>query len=119
MYIPKRYGQSRTDSCPFCDRQATNLNSQGIPVCVKHRNAKLSDMRCACGELLDIRQGKFGVFFSCMSCGSQSMSKVFSINEVKYVSGTPKQETPSAPKKNFNRRKPKEITIRSDDPRFF
>jgi hypothetical protein len=82
MYIPKRYGQGLTERCPFCKRQATSKNSQGIPVCREHKSSTIGEMRCACGQYLDLRQGKFGVFFSCLSCGSVSRSKVFEFNDV-------------------------------------
>jgi len=57
-----------------------------VTVCRGHKNAVLNDMRCICGEYLDIKKGKYGYFFLCMNCGPQNAKKVFSINEVKDVS---------------------------------
>ena len=65
----KIYGQSRIDACPFCKKQSTTVNSQGLPVCQKHKDAQLPDMKCVCGDYLDIRRGKFGPYFYCMNCG--------------------------------------------------
>ncbi|MFH1849955.1 MAG: hypothetical protein ABH879_07290 [archaeon] len=99
----KRYGDSRIDRCPFCGQQALTMNSQGIPVCIAHKGEELTDLRCACGEYLDVRKGKFGVFFSCFNCGAKSLRKVLEMNPPK-----PRVE-----------KKPQEFIVRSDDPRFF
>ena len=124
MYIPKRYGQSRVDKCPFCGKQATISNAQGVPVCAAHKDSVLKDLKCVCGEYLDIRNGKFGAYFNCINCGNMNMRKALEINEVK-SEGKPK-EIPESPseriedyKKSQNTKKPKETTIRSDDPDYF
>lgn len=104
MGTRKTFGQSRIDRCPFCNKQCTTINKQGISVCREHKNAVLNEMRCICGEYLEIRKGKYGYFFYCMNCGNQSPKKVFSINTVKDVSRRPKKT------------EKKEITIKSDDP---
>ena len=62
MYIPKRYGESRTENCPFCDSRATTTNDQNVPVCMKHKNKLLDDLKCVCGRWLDLKDGKFGCF---------------------------------------------------------
>jgi hypothetical protein len=80
--------------CPFCNGNALRENSQGVPVCLQHKDSDLPDMKCSCGEWLDIRKGKYGVFFSCMSCGAKSLSKILSINK---IADTRK---PDAPKKS-------------------
>ena len=111
MYIPKKYGQSRIDKCPFCQKQATAISRQKIPVCAAHKEEMLDDLRCICGSALDILHGKFGVFFSCMKCGNMNLRKVLEFNSVK----------PKMKKETFSQKgtKPKEITVRSDDPRYF
>lgn len=81
MRIPKRYGESKVDRCPFCDEQATAVNKQGVPVCRNHTKKELGIMRCVCGEILDIKQGKYGVFFTCMNCGTMNMRKALEINQ--------------------------------------
>ena len=115
MYIPKRYGESRKDGCPFCGKQAMTKNIQTLPVCVEHKNSELGSMKCACGSYLDIRNGKFGAFFTCINCGAISMSKAFEINTVIDVSA----KTKSQPKIQDIKKTKKEIEIRSDDPNFF
>ena len=116
MYIPKRYGQSKIDRCPFCQKQSTIINKQDVPVCHEHKNELLDDLKCACGSVLDIQKGKFGVFFSCMKCGNMSMRKMLEINTIK-----PRMKTYS--KSNFeNNSKSADkqtMTVRNDDPRYF
>lgn len=110
MYIPKRYGEARLDACPFCGKRATLLNQQKIPVCVEHKKNALNNLKCACGNYLDIRQGKFGVFFTCIACGAVSLSKALELNP---VDKTQTQKTEN--KKVFDKNK----VVRSDDPMFF
>jgi hypothetical protein len=86
MKLPKRYGQSRIEKCPFCGKTATVQNKQGFPVCRDHKGAVMNDMKCACGEYLDIKQGKYGVFFLCINCGPVNVRKAFELNEVRDVS---------------------------------
>jgi len=110
MYIPKKYGQSKTDRCPFCQRHATAMNSQKVPVCQLHKEEVLDNLRCVCGSYLEIMHGKFGVFFSCMKCGNMNLNKVMEINAIK-----PRMKHENLSKKS----QPKEMTVRSDDPRYF
>ncbi len=126
MYIPKRYGMSKIDCCPFCQKHATTTNSQKVPVCAAHKQDLLNDLKCICGSTLDILNGKFGVFFLCMKCGNISLKKVLEFNDVK-----PKAKEASAQRfsnnssnnhRPNNQRQPterKEIIVRSDDPRYF
>ncbi len=113
MHIPKRYGQSKIDRCPFCGKQATLQNSQGIPVCTQHNASTLKDMKCLCGEWLDIRQGKFGPYFNCPRCGNVNFRKAMEMNPL--AKSLPQQErghdSPPAAKKPS----PREITVRSDE----
>ncbi|MFC1753392.1 hypothetical protein ACFL96_08370 [Thermoproteota archaeon] len=81
MRIPKRYGQSKINKCPFCGIQATFQNPQKIPVCRKHKDFSLSEMRCVCGEPLDLMTGKFGPYFQCMNCGNINFRKGMEMNE--------------------------------------
>lgn len=87
MYIPKRYGQSKVDKCPFCGKQSITSNKQGVPVCLKHKTEYL-ELKCLCGDWLDIRSGKWGPFCTCIKCGALSFSKALSINPA------PKPKTP-------------------------
>jgi len=116
MRIPKRYGQSHTDSCPFCGKTATTQSCEKVPVCLKHRDSRLPAMKCVCGEYLDLRTGKFGAYFNCMRCGNVSFSKAMEMNvipdDVKVVDKSPKE---TVEKKEY---KPREITVRSDEVDF-
>ena len=129
MFIPKKYGQSKVDSCPFCGKQAISLNRQSVPVCLNHKEDQLEDLKCVCGETLDILKGKFGVFFKCIKCGNMNLRKVMEFNTIKSkgnfknneyekyhdANSSDKSENTS---KSFNKTKT-EITVRSDDPRYF
>ncbi|MFP4424031.1 MAG: hypothetical protein ACLFP2_02245 [Candidatus Woesearchaeota archaeon] len=148
MRIPKRYGESKVDKCPFCSERAIAMNKQGIPVCRKHTDRELGLMRCICGEILDLKHGKYGPFFTCMSCGPINMRKALEINssdvgyKVKINSKNSRSNQTSDSKPNSkvnstnvnprpqrtsstdssNKRYPitmKEEYIRSDDPRYF
>lgn len=88
----KIYGQNSNAACLFCSKPATTKNDQGVPVCKEHSKAILNDFKCACGEYLDIRESKYGVFFTCMNCGPVSMKKALSINEVHDESKIPSVE---------------------------
>ncbi|MBI2654187.1 hypothetical protein HYX02_05255 [Candidatus Woesearchaeota archaeon] len=109
MHISKKYGQSKVDECPFCRKQATTMNRQAVPVCSKHKEELLDGMKCVCGSELEVLNGKFGVFFSCMKCGNMNMRKVLELNAVK-----PKMQNLSQKTRSGG-----EITVRSDDPRYF
>ncbi len=114
MFIPKRYGQSRIDKCPFCQKHATALNKQKVPVCTIHREEALGDLRCVCGSALEMLHGKFGVFFSCIKCGNINLRKVLEFNAVK-----PKMNNKNLSQTNEKTQVKKEMTVRSDDPRYF
>ena len=38
------------------------------------------DLKCICGEWLDIKNGKYGPYFFCMQCGNISFSKAIEVN---------------------------------------
>ena len=98
----KQYGESQIDRCPFCNKQALSLNNQKIPVCRDHKSREITAV-CVCGALLDMKKGKYGPFFVCASCGPQSLKKVLSVNSQEVV----------------EKKEKKEITVRSDDARYF
>lgn len=121
MYIPKKYGSSKIDSCPFCKKTAIAKNSQKIPVCLAHKEKNLPEMKCACGKYLSMMEGKFGVFFNCMSCGNKSLSKVLAMNpSIEVKSTAPEKPTyQKMESRNTNPSKPsqkekKEVTVTSD-----
>jgi len=114
-YIPKRYGESKVDKCPFCLQSAFLTNGQGIPVCKTHQDAELGEMKCICDETLEMKMGKFGVFFTCINCGPTNMRKVLEINVVKDISKKAVIRVHQAKQPAQQ----KTMTIRSDDPRYF
>lgn len=124
MYIPKRYGESKIENCPFCGRQALLINEQGLPVCKDHKERILPELKCLCGKYLLMQKGKFGVYFNCMNCGNINMKKALETNDIKIIEAMP-TKTPES--KNFesikessnSRKEPSNITIRSDDPDYF
>jgi hypothetical protein len=128
MYIPKRYGESRIDSCPFCGRQALIKNSQGIAVCTNHKDKKLDNMKCMCGENLLMQEGKFGVFFNCFKCGNINLRRALEINSDRISRNIniqketkPNNNNNNTIKTNNNKDKRETTiqTVRSDDPRYF
>ncbi len=75
MRIPKRYGQSKVNNCPFCGKVAIVNNDQGIPVCQDHRDKTIPAIRCYCGKYLELCKGKYGPYFRCTDCGNISFAK--------------------------------------------
>ena len=117
MYIPKKYGLSKVDKCPFCGLNAVVKNDQGVPVCQKHKGLKLDDLKCVCGSWLELHSGKWGPYFRCMNCGNINFKKGLEMNpgvQVKQKAEVKKKET-----KEEVFEKPKEIRITSDDVEFF
>jgi hypothetical protein len=76
----KVYADEKVSHCPFCGGAAIMKNLQKVPVCAKHKDAVLEDMKCACGGYLDIMQGKFGPFFVCPNCNIISYKKGLDMN---------------------------------------
>jgi hypothetical protein len=113
MYIPKRYGQSKIESCPFCQKQAVAHNSQGIPVCSQHRDEKLQDIKCACGSWLELKIGKWGPYFQCIRCGNINFKKAMEMN------APSKATTPSQDKLDIKKNAKNETVVRSDELDFF
>ena len=114
MFIPKKYGQSKIDKCPFCQKQATSLNSQDVPVCPSHKEEILDDLKCVCGSTLEILHGKFGVFFKCLECGSMNLRKALEFNMIKT-----RMKDDKSLNKTIDSQGKTTITVRSDDPRYF
>jgi len=112
MYIPKRYGQSKVDLCPFCRKAATTKNSQQVPVCYVHKASVLKDLTCFCGDLLELKDGKYGIYFSCTNCGNINIKKALEMNPE--LGKEPKMEEKTESKTKESKEK-KEITITSDD----
>jgi len=118
--IPKRYGQSRKDVCPFCGKNALTINKQHIPVCNNHKTSTLDEMKCICGEILELKSGKYGIYFTCIDCGNINSLKVFETNKVENSKDSPqkRRETFREKRKRRNVFEPPE-TVTSNDPRYF
>ncbi|MBD3309991.1 hypothetical protein GF351_02115 [Candidatus Woesearchaeota archaeon] len=82
MYRKKIYGRSKESKCPFCDSTASAMNNQGILVCQRHIKDELKNLKCMCGEPLDIMQGKWGPYFRCINCGNISYKKGLEANSL-------------------------------------
>jgi hypothetical protein len=112
MYIPKRYGQSKAILCPFCKKDAITKNRQQVPVCSTHKNSLLKEFTCFCGETLELKDGKFGIYFSCINCGNINLKKALEMNPDLGYEPEVKDKTSSNETKTKVR---KEITITSDE----
>ena len=115
MFIPKKYGHGKIDKCPFCQKQATAMNSQDVPVCSGHKGEVLDELKCVCGSALEMLHGKFGIFFKCINCGNINLRKAMEFNTIK---ARVKEENPYL-NKTINSHGKTTITVRSDDPRYF
>lgn len=82
MRYKKVYGQSKVELCPFCSKQATVQNKEGLLVCPQHRNEEMPTVRCTCGDYLELRSGKFGPYFNCIQCGNISFAKGMELKEM-------------------------------------
>jgi len=71
----KIYGAEKIDVCPFCTKRAVTKSTQGIPTCQDHKAQKLLDVKCICGQYLDLLEGKWGPYFRCEHCGNISFKK--------------------------------------------
>ncbi len=52
--------------CVKCGTTATIYNKQGVPVCSRHRETKVSAPFCPeCSSIMTLREGKYGKFWGC------------------------------------------------------
>lgn len=86
MFRKKVYGSYKVELCPFCSKTSTTKNGQGISVCQRHKKAELLDLKCACGDWLDLKVGKYGPYFSCFKCGIVKYQKGLEINDYPIIS---------------------------------
>lgn len=71
------------EKCIVCGATCTTYNSQQLPVCKEHANYEILDLRCPyCKSYLDVRKGKYGSFFTCISCGTITVHKLKSFGNV-------------------------------------
>tara|TARA_Y100000310_G_scaffold34162_1_gene32294 strand:+ start:662 stop:1024 length:363 start_codon:yes stop_codon:yes gene_type:complete len=118
MYIPKRYGQSKVNNCPFCGKTAIAKNSQKIPVCEKHKKTKLVELKCICGEWLDLNSSKWGAYFRCINCGNINFKKGLEMNPDLKFESEEKKDVFEKIKPAIKKKEPKEIVVRSDEVDF-
>jgi hypothetical protein len=119
MRYRKVYGQSKIDACPFCGKQAVTENPEGVPVCIAHKAKRMPAMKCICGEWLDIKKGKFGVYFTCMRCGNISYSKAMEANPDFGKEEEKPAEEPKEEKREPVHAQKKETVITSDEVDIF
>ena len=135
MRLPKRYGESQERKCPFCGKLAMAISVQKVPVCKNHVDAKIPEIKCACGSWLEMREGKWGPFFLCMRCGVVSFKKAVEMlsfmkpkEAIQITTGkttiadTTKRNVATPTQKPAPRAVPRQaanMVVRSDDPRFF
>lgn len=77
----KVYGSYKRITCPFCERNATQKNQQGLDVCHLHTKQVFDEIKCLCGSWLELRSGKFGPYFNCVKCGNVNYDKAMTIKE--------------------------------------
>lgn len=99
------------ESCPFCGRQAIVMNPQGVAVCTTHRDAYL-ELKCICGQPLDLMKGKYGIFGNCLRCGNVSLKKALDINDT--LKAAPTQNAYKSTSESQSS-KPAEKVVRSDE----
>ena len=78
----KSYGNYKMVKCPFCSRNATQKNAQGLEVCHVHYKEVLEEFKCICGSWLEVRSGKFGPYFHCVKCGNINYNKGLAMKEM-------------------------------------
>ena len=113
----KKYGEYKRLICPFCSRNATQKNEQGLDVCHLHVKQMMEDIKCTCGKWLELRVSKHGPYFNCLDCGNINFQKGMEIKSLTHV-GLPPEIMEDKEKKKVEIKK-KEITITSDDAFYF
>tara|TARA_Y100000310_G_scaffold159115_1_gene158576 strand:- start:2743 stop:3093 length:351 start_codon:yes stop_codon:yes gene_type:complete len=114
MRIPKVYGKSKDSDCPFCGKQTTCQNPQGIAVCRYHKEKIVDEIKCICGSWLEPRSGKFGRYYNCINCGNVNESKVLQIKGM-----TAPTLTDEPVERSIEPASKKEVTISSKDVDYF
>ncbi|PIN74431.1 hypothetical protein COV20_00185 [Candidatus Woesearchaeota archaeon CG10_big_fil_rev_8_21_14_0_10_45_16] len=125
--LKKSYGEYKKINCSFCERPATQKNTQGADVCYQHIKNQLEEIKCTCGSWLEIRNGKFGLYFNCINCGNLNYQKAMSIKEITMpklqketaVSVKTPEQQPMVRRDVEQKSERKEITITSRDLDYF
>ncbi len=127
----KVYGESQVQSCAFCASVATQRSDVGVYVCHRHKQQRLEEIKCTCGNWLEQKSGKFGPYFNCFKCGNINFRKGMELkalqeskirqDSARAVQEVKKQEPLPEEKKSVSseKREPKEITIDTNDVQYF
>ncbi len=113
FHAKKVYGQSMLPHCTFCGRTATQKTKAGLEVCYQHINENLAEIKCACGNMLEQRSGKFGPYFNCIRCGNINFKKAMEINSMM----ASKEKAKAQP--FLEKKTPTETIITSRDVEYF
>lgn len=98
-------------------------NSQGVHVCSKHKDEYV-DLKCICGEWVEVRSGKWGPYGVCPRCGNLSWRKLLEANpsitpsgEKSVSSGKKQRPVQRSMPKTYRavKESKKEIVITSDE----
>ncbi|MFT4312967.1 MAG: hypothetical protein ACMXYA_01030 [Candidatus Woesearchaeota archaeon] len=74
----KKYGEYKTDICPYCGKSAMVKNAMGLNVCKEHKETTQDpNLRTSTGEWLEVKVGKFGNYCYSPTRGSISVKDVF------------------------------------------
>jgi len=115
----KSYGNYKMVKCPFCSRNATQKNAQGLEVCHVHYKEVLEEFKCICGSWLEVRSGKFGPYFNCMKCGNINYNKGMEIKGITAAKTVVSLEKKEVAVKMEVKKEKKEIFVDCNDPRYF
>jgi len=115
----KSYGNYKIVKCPFCSRNATQKNVQGLEVCHLHTKEAMEEFKCTCGSWLEVRSGKFGPYFNCMKCGNINYNKGMEMKSLTASKMPVSVEKKEAAVKTEIKKEKKEIFVDCNDPRYF
>ena len=91
-------------------------------MCETHASEVFPEVKCDCGSYLDLKDGKFGAYFSCINCGNKNFSRVLESLRDRGIDliAKPKSGLPADNSRTHDTTHEKqEITVRSDDPDYF
>ena len=76
--FPKKYGEYKTDWCPYCGKKALYRNTLGLNVCKEHKDEKTEPaLKTLTGEWLEVKAGKFGNYCISLRRGNISLKDAF------------------------------------------
>ncbi len=76
--IPKKYGEYKTDWCPYCGKKALHKNPLKLNVCKEHKDCSNDpSLKTSTGEWLEVRCSKFGNYCYSVTRGNISLKDAF------------------------------------------